>query len=95
MDINEQQKKLKERIVSDGEKAVEQQLGEQKNKRQYHRKVRNDEQGLRDISQVRIDVAKHSDTNAIKIIEEEIGKEQLIRLAVKYLYNAIVEAKNA
>lgn len=95
MDINEQQKKLKERIVSDGEKAVEQQLGEQKNKRQYRRKARNDEQGVRNISQVRIDVAKHSDTNAIKIIEEEIGKEQLIRLAVKYLYNAIVEVKNA
>lgn len=27
--------------------------------------------------------------NAIRIIEDEIGKDNLIRIAVKYLYNAI------
>lgn len=27
--------------------------------------------------------------NAIRIIEDEVGKEKLVRLAVKYLYNSI------
>lgn len=109
-------KKLKERLVADGEKAFEAQLANTKRRgRKPGRKPsisptkeKAANEKLKDLglvdnaSEIRnsLDEAKaetllksciKSDNrqNAIRIIEDEIGKDNLIRIAVKYLYNAI------
>lgn len=84
-------KELKERLAKDGKKAIEKGVTAMKKR---GRKPRNTEEGLKNLSKVKV-MNCADKANAIKIIEEEIGKEQLFRLAVKYLYNAIVEVKNA
>lgn len=84
-------KELKERLAKDGEKAIEKGVTAMKKR---GRKPRNTEEGLKNLSKVKV-MNCADKANAIKIIEEEIGKELLIRLAAKYLYNAIVEVKNA
>lgn len=92
-------KKLKERLVADGEKAFEVQLANTKRRGRKPR-AKKEEPAIIDMGEVPTTSAKaesllksciKSDNrqNAIRIIEDEIGKDNLVRIAVRYLYNAI------